>query len=70
MFKDYNVQENIETLHKVVTDAKDRKATGKIGNDTWKGDLDLRVAVCARTVPVLTCEAERLRAMVAEVGFL
>ena len=67
LFKDYNVQENVDALHKIVTDAKDRKAYGNMGNDTWKGDLDPRVAVCARTVPVLTSEAERLRAKVAEV---
>jgi len=69
LFKDYNVQENVDALHKIVTDAKDRKAYGNTGNDTWRSDLDPRVAVGARTVPVLTSEAERLRAKIAEVCF-
>ncbi|KAF8636426.1 hypothetical protein AX17_003608 [Amanita inopinata Kibby_2008] len=61
LFKDYNVQENIDTLHRIVLEAKDRKATGEVRKDAWKEDLEPRAAVCARTIPILTAEAQRLR---------
>ncbi|KAF5316068.1 hypothetical protein D9619_006378 [Psilocybe cf. subviscida] len=67
LFTDYNIQESIDTLHKVVNDAKDRKARNDAGSDVWKEDLDPKVAVCARTVPMLTSEAARLRAEIAEL---
>lgn len=67
LFKEYNIQESIDTLHQIVTDAKDRKASGTTGTDTWKDGLNPRVAVAARTVAVLTSEADRLRAMIDEV---
>ncbi|KAF9054395.1 hypothetical protein BJ165DRAFT_1438492 [Panaeolus papilionaceus] len=65
LFKDYNVQENIDILHKVVNDAKDRAVSGNIGKDTWQDNLDPAVVVSARTIPVLTSEAERLKKMIA-----
>lgn len=67
LFNDYNIQESIDTLHKVVNDAKERKSRGEDGKDTWKDNLDPKVAVCARTVPVLNSEARRLRKLIAEV---
>ncbi|KAF9005971.1 hypothetical protein BDQ17DRAFT_1352491 [Cyathus striatus] len=67
LFKDYNVQENIDILHRIVNEAKDRKARGEQGKDIWKEDLEPRVAVCARTVPVLEAEVQRLRGSLAEV---
>ena len=67
LFKDYSVHQNIDTLHNIVSEAKDRKSQGNIGNDTWKPDLDPKVAVCSRTIPVLASEVERLKAMLAEV---
>ncbi|KAF9475214.1 hypothetical protein BDN70DRAFT_883973 [Pholiota conissans] len=67
LFTDYNIQESIDTLHKVVNDAKDRKARGDAGKDTWKDELDPRVAVCARTVPVLNSEAARLRTLISQI---
>lgn len=67
MFKKYNVQENIDILHKIVTDAKDRRLVGDARKDTWQDDLDPKVAVCARTIPVLQLEAARLRGMMAKV---
>jgi len=70
LFKDYNVQENVDILHKVVTDAKERKASGTVGKSVWKDNLDSRVAVAARTVPLLTSEADRLRALTAQVRTL
>lgn len=68
LFKDYSIQENIDILHRVVNEAKDRKATGQIGNDVWKEDLEPRVAVCARTVPILESEVKRLQETLAEVS--
>ncbi|KDR80566.1 hypothetical protein GALMADRAFT_240879 [Galerina marginata CBS 339.88] len=67
LFKDYKMRENIDTLHKVVNDAKERKLKDDAEKDTWKGDLDPKVAVCARTVPVLKSEAARLRAMISQL---
>ena len=67
MFKKYNVQENIDILHKIVTDAKDRKLVGDARKDTWREHLDPKVAVCARTIPVLNSEAARLRDLIAKV---
>ncbi|KAF8202248.1 hypothetical protein BJ912DRAFT_1138498 [Pholiota molesta] len=67
LFNDYNIQESIDTLHKVVNDAKDRKARGDAGKDTWKDNLDPKVAVCARTVPVLNSEAARLRTLISQM---
>lgn len=60
LFKDYVVQENIDILHRVVTEAKDRKAKGDIGKDVWREDLEPRAAVSARTVPILEQETKRL----------
>lgn len=70
MFKKYNVQENIDILHKIVTDAKDRKLMGDARKDTWQDHLDPKVAACARTVPVLSSEAARLRDLVAKVLYI
>ena len=67
LFKDYNVQENIDTLHRIVLEAKERKALGEVRKDAWKEDLDPRTAVCARTIPHLESEAERLRERLAAV---
>ena len=69
LFNDYNIQESIDTLHKVVNDAKERKLRGEDGKDAWKDNLDPKVAVCARTVPLLNSEAKRLRKLIAEVYF-
>ncbi|KAF8631904.1 hypothetical protein AX15_002162 [Amanita polypyramis BW_CC] len=65
LFKDYNVQENIDNLHRIVLEAKDRKASGEVRNDAWKEGLDPRVAICARTIPHLEAEARRLRERLA-----
>ncbi|KAF9531754.1 hypothetical protein CPB83DRAFT_848666 [Crepidotus variabilis] len=67
LFKEYNIQESIDSLHQIVTDAKDRKVNGTTGTDTWKDGLNPKVAVAARTVPVLTSEADGLRAMINEI---
>ncbi|KIL69439.1 hypothetical protein M378DRAFT_21594 [Amanita muscaria Koide BX008] len=59
--KDYNVQENVDTLHRIVLEAKERKASGEVSKDAWRQDLDPRTAVCARTIPQLESEVQRLR---------
>ncbi|KAI6101333.1 hypothetical protein F5141DRAFT_1138565 [Pisolithus sp. B1] len=62
LFKDFNVRENINTLHAVVTEARARKQRGEVDRkDLWREDLDPRAAVRARTVPVLQAECERLK---------
>ncbi|KAE9406294.1 hypothetical protein BT96DRAFT_915524 [Gymnopus androsaceus JB14] len=62
----YNLRENIDMLHDIVTQAKERQKAGiEPGNDTWREDLDTRSAICARTVPVLEEEAKKLRESLA-----
>jgi hypothetical protein len=61
------VQENVDILHRVVIEAKERKAKGDIGKDVWREDLEPRAAVCARTVPILEQEAKRLQEVLAAV---
>lgn len=62
------MQENIDILHKIVNEAKDRKAKGEAGKDVWKEDLEPRAAVCARTVPILEAEVKKLRETLAAVS--
>ncbi len=61
LFNEYNVRENIDNLHQIVLEAKDRNASGDSRKDSWKEDLDPRVAVSARTIPRLEAEAQQLR---------
>jgi len=64
LFEKYGVRENIDILHKIVTEAKARKDVIK---DTWRGDLQPEGAVCARTIPVLEAEAAQLEETLARV---
>ncbi|KAJ2934871.1 hypothetical protein H1R20_g2235, partial [Candolleomyces eurysporus] len=66
LFRDYNVQENIDILHKIVADAKERKARGEVRKDAWREDLDPRVSACAKTIPVLEQDVARLRRQLKE----
>ena len=43
---------------------------GDARKDTWQDHLDPKVAACARTVPVLSSEAARLRDLVAKVLYI
>lgn len=63
------MKENIDILHAVVDEAVARKASGNIGKDVWKEDLQPRAMVRARTIPLLEAETEKLRATLAEVCF-
>ncbi|KAF8557080.1 hypothetical protein OG21DRAFT_1482509 [Imleria badia] len=63
LFKDFNVRDSINVLHRVVTDARSRKQCGETeAEDIWKEDLEPRAAVRARIVPVLESEVEKLKA--------
>lgn len=69
LFKEYDVQENIDLLHKVVNEAKDRSLRGDTGNDVWKEGLEPRTGIAARTVPILKTEMDRLHESVEQVRF-
>jgi hypothetical protein len=75
LFEQYDVQKNVDILHKVVTEARARRQRGETGSavrgdtgaDTWRADLQPRAAVRARTIPALERERDSLRARLAEV---
>jgi len=67
LFKNYNIQQRIDILHQVVNNAEERKSKGEVGTDAWKDNLDPKVAVCARIVPVLPSESGRLRTLISQV---
>ncbi|KAG6374645.1 hypothetical protein JVT61DRAFT_4010 [Boletus reticuloceps] len=63
LFREFNVRDSINVLHRVVTDARARKEGGETeGKNIWKKDLEPRAAIRARTVPILESEVEKLRA--------
>lgn len=64
LFEKYGVRENIDILHKIVTEAKARKDVTK---DVWREDLQPEGAICARTIPVLEAEAAQLEETLARV---
>jgi len=64
LFEKYGVRENIDILHKIVTEAKARKDVTK---DIWREDLQPEGAVCACTIPVLEAEAAQLEETLAQV---
>ena len=71
LFRDFNVRESIDVLHRVVTDARSRKQRGETeGKDIWKEDLEPRAAVRARTVTVLESEVEKLKATLQSASLL
>ncbi|KAI0369181.1 hypothetical protein BV20DRAFT_968375 [Pilatotrama ljubarskyi] len=67
LFKKYNVKENLDNLHAVVTAARARKQAGYEGKDVWREDLQPRAAVRARTVPLLERERDRLRTELSQL---
>ena len=67
LFKKYNVKENLDNLHAVVTAARARKEMSYEGKDIWREDLQPRAAVRARTIPLLERERDRLRAELSQV---
>lgn len=67
LFKDYNVQESVDVLHKIEQDAKERKAKSEVRKDAWREDLNPRTSVCAKTIPILERDAARLKKQLQEV---
>ena len=68
LFANYNARENIDTLHAVVTEARERQSAGEVpGPDTWKSDLEPRAATRARTIPIFKDERDRLKVKLEEV---
>ena len=62
------MQKNVDTLHRVVTEARARRQRGETpGADRWRADVQPRAAVRARTIPALERERDLLRARLAEV---
>ncbi|KAJ7178953.1 hypothetical protein C8R46DRAFT_1071976 [Mycena filopes] len=67
LFQEYDLQNNVDILDKMVSEAKARKASGKIGPNVWTENLHPRAAVAGRTIPVLEAQAKRLRESLAEL---
>lgn len=66
----YNVQENIDILHAVSTEARARRSSGQIGSDLWRERITPRAAVRAHALPILEREATELRETLKEVRFI
>ena len=58
---------NVDRLHAVITEAKERQKEGYTGKDVWKEDLKPDAATRARIVPLLEEERERLKTQLEEV---
>ena len=68
LFVRYNAKDNIDRLHAVVTEARERKQRGEPpGPDTWRPNLEPRNAVRARTIPILREEKATLEERLAQV---
>jgi len=61
MLTQYSAAEAIDTLHKCVLEAKEAQKNGTEPKDAWRDELAPRIAVRARTVPVLEEERDRMR---------
>ncbi|KAH8111086.1 hypothetical protein DFH11DRAFT_1513636 [Phellopilus nigrolimitatus] len=68
LFVRYKAHENIDIMHKVVTEARERQKAGlPPGPDTWKANLEPRAAARARTVPILRQEKDVLEAQLVKL---
>ncbi|KAI9454228.1 hypothetical protein BJY52DRAFT_1285243 [Lactarius psammicola] len=68
LFEQYDVQRQIDVLHRVVTEARARRQRGeKPGADHWREDLQPREATRGRTIPTLIRERDLLRARLAQM---
>ncbi|KII87251.1 hypothetical protein PLICRDRAFT_42888 [Plicaturopsis crispa FD-325 SS-3] len=64
----YAFRENIDILHAVVTEARERRRRAEHGSkDVWRETLQPREAIRARTVPLLISERDKLRAWLKEL---
>ena len=61
------MKSNLDRLHAVVTEAKQRQSEGYTGDDVWREDLKPDGAARAKILPLLEEERERLEAQLAEV---
>ncbi|KAH9019220.1 hypothetical protein EDB85DRAFT_1873290 [Lactarius pseudohatsudake] len=68
LYEQYDVQERIDVLHGVVTEARTRLQRGETpAADRWHEDLQPREATRGRTIPTLERERDLLRARLAQV---
>ncbi|KAK0189171.1 hypothetical protein F5146DRAFT_1003121 [Armillaria mellea] len=67
LFRSFNVQENIDILHRVIEEAKERKEARIERSDQWREDLEPRAAISARTISKLDEENARLREILSQV---
>ncbi|KAJ7709807.1 hypothetical protein B0H17DRAFT_1190966 [Mycena rosella] len=67
LFGVYDLQNKIDILDKLVSEAKARKASGDVVPNVWTEDLHPRSAICGRTIPTLEAQAKRLRDSVAKL---
>ncbi|KAG7445940.1 uncharacterized protein BT62DRAFT_1076352 [Guyanagaster necrorhizus] len=67
LFQRLNVQENIDTLHRIVEESKERKQRNIEAKDQWREELEPRAAISARTIPKLEEENIRLREMLSQI---
>lgn len=66
LFREYNVQENINILHRVIQDAQAR-SPGEQPPAMWREQLPSHAAIAARTIPQLEEETAKLRATLSQV---
>ncbi|KAK0467883.1 uncharacterized protein EV420DRAFT_1616664 [Desarmillaria tabescens] len=67
LFQTFNVQENIDTLHRIIEESKERSQRNIEVKDKWREDLEPRAAIAARTIPKLEEENNRLREMLSQI---
>ncbi|PBK73021.1 hypothetical protein ARMSODRAFT_994171 [Armillaria solidipes] len=67
LFQTFNVQENIDTLHRIVEESKERRQRDVETKDKWREDLEPRAAIAARAIPKLEEENIRLREMLSQI---
>ena len=70
LFVKYDAKDNIDKMHAVVIEAKEREKAGQLpGPDTWRPNLEPRTAVRARTIPLLRNAKAELEERLAAVRF-
>ncbi|KAJ6561085.1 hypothetical protein DFH09DRAFT_502733 [Mycena vulgaris] len=67
LFNTYDLQNNIDNLDKIVSEAKTRRASGDVVPNVWRENLHPRSAICGRTIPILEAQAKQLRDSVAKL---
>ncbi|KAI0690309.1 hypothetical protein BC835DRAFT_1365226 [Cytidiella melzeri] len=62
-----DVKPNVDKLHAVITEAKERKKAVYTGKDVWREDVQPSAAARARIMPILESERDRLKAQLEEL---